>query len=165
MRKPNPQYPKRRGDIGDFGDIFRKPSNHAGSRVFEFGDILGMSPRDGDGRRGCVAFLRAFPCAQRCGRKAHLVTICHRLREWPFFRVFGAQRRIDGFPFGWRRNPPKRAVFWPYRMAHRIDRRSTHTQGYLARGNPGFRREARSTRGHKFRIILSWPQRRLFPRF
>lgn len=48
MRKPNPRDPKRRGDIGDIGDIFRRPSNHAGLRVFESGDILGMSPRDGD---------------------------------------------------------------------------------------------------------------------
>lgn len=53
MRKPNPRDPKRRGDFGDIGDIFRIPSNHAGLRVFESGDILGMSPRDGDDRRGC----------------------------------------------------------------------------------------------------------------
>ena len=60
-----------------------------------------------------------FSCAQMCDRKAHLVTICHRLREWPFFRVLEGERRIDGFPFGWRRNAPNRAVFGPYRMAHR----------------------------------------------
>ena len=47
MRKPNPGNPKRRGDFGDIGDIFRKPSNHAGLRVFESGDILGISPGDG----------------------------------------------------------------------------------------------------------------------
>ena len=52
MRKPNPRNPKRRGDFGDIGDIFRKPSNHAVLRVSGFGDILGMSPRDGDVRRG-----------------------------------------------------------------------------------------------------------------
>ena len=52
MRKPNPRDPKRRGDIGDIGDIFRRPSNHAVLRVLESGDILGMSPRDGDDRRG-----------------------------------------------------------------------------------------------------------------
>ena len=52
MRKPNPRDPKGRGDFGDIGDIFRKPSNNAGLRVFEFGDISGMSPRDGDDRRG-----------------------------------------------------------------------------------------------------------------
>ena len=48
MRKPNPRNPKRHGDFGDIGDIFRKPSNHAGLRVFKSGDILGMSPGDGD---------------------------------------------------------------------------------------------------------------------
>ena len=52
MKKPNPRHPKSRGDFGDIGDTFRKPSNHAGLRVFESGDILGMSPRDGDDRRG-----------------------------------------------------------------------------------------------------------------
>ena len=52
MRKPNPRHPNMRGDFGDIGDIFRKPSNHAGLRVFESGDILGMSPRDRDDRRG-----------------------------------------------------------------------------------------------------------------
>ena len=52
MRKPNPRRPKMRGDFGDIGDIFRKPSNHAGLRVPGLGDILGMSPGDGDGRRG-----------------------------------------------------------------------------------------------------------------
>ena len=48
MREPNPRRPKMRGDFGDIGDIFGKPSNHAGLRVFESGDILGMSPGDGD---------------------------------------------------------------------------------------------------------------------
>ena len=55
--------------------------------------------------------MRGFPCAQRCERKAHLVTICHRPWEWPFFRVFEGKRRIDGFPFGWSRNPPKKGRF------------------------------------------------------
>ena len=31
--------------------------------------------------------------------------------------------------------------------------------------NPGFRRESHSTQEHEPRIILSWAQRRLFPRF
>ena len=52
MRKPNPRHPNMRGDFGDIGDIFRKPSNHAFLPVFEFGDILGMSPGDVDDRRG-----------------------------------------------------------------------------------------------------------------
>lgn len=61
-------------------------------------------------------------CAQRCDpHKAHLVTICHRLREWPFFRVLEGERRLDGFPFGWRRDAPKRAFFGPSHRGHRID--------------------------------------------
>ena len=52
MRKPNPRNPERRGDFGDIWDIFGKPSNHAGLRVLGFGDILGMSPGDGDAHRG-----------------------------------------------------------------------------------------------------------------
>ena len=44
------------------------------------------------------------------------------------FRVLGGQIRFDGFPFGWSRNPPKRAVLEPYRMAHRIDRRGAHAR-------------------------------------
>lgn len=74
------------------------------------------------GRRGCVVFTRA---KVRAG-KAHLVTICHRLREWPFFRVFGGRRRFDGFPFGLHRNAPKRAFFGRSRRCHRIDRCSAH---------------------------------------
>ena len=58
LRKPNPRGPKVLGDFGDIGDIFRKPSNHAGLRVFEFGDILGMSPREGDVHRG----FGVMPC-------------------------------------------------------------------------------------------------------
>ena len=62
LNKPNPWHPQMRGDFGDIGDIFRKPSNHAGLQVFEFGDILGMSPWDGDvpEGRGCVV-----SCTQR----------------------------------------------------------------------------------------------------
>ena len=52
MRQPNPRNPERRGDFGDIGDIFGKPSDHAGLRVFESGDIVGMSPRDGDVPKG-----------------------------------------------------------------------------------------------------------------
>ena len=68
-------------------------------------------------------------CLMRANvREAHLVTICHRPWEWPFFRVFEGERRIDGFPFGWSRNPPKSAVFGPYPWAHRIDRCGTHAR-------------------------------------
>ena len=49
--------------------------------------------------------------------KAHRVTFCHRPFEWPFFRVSGVERRSPGFPFGWRRNPPKRGVSGPYPWA------------------------------------------------
>lgn len=52
MRKPNPRDPKRHGDFGDIGDIFRRPSIHAGLQVFESGDILGMSHVDGDAPEG-----------------------------------------------------------------------------------------------------------------
>ena len=64
MRKPNPRNPKRRGDFGDIGDNFRKPSNHAGLRVFEFGDILGISPGDGvvPGGRGRTPGTMSPPC-------------------------------------------------------------------------------------------------------
>ena len=48
MRKPNPRNLKRRVDFVDIVDIFRRPSNHAGLRVFEYVDILGMSHWDGD---------------------------------------------------------------------------------------------------------------------
>ena len=62
MKKPNPRHPNMRGDFGDIGDIFRKPSNHAVLPVFGFGDILGMSPRDGD-------FTRKIPLrVRRTGR-------------------------------------------------------------------------------------------------
>ena len=64
--------------------------------------------------------------------KAHLVTICHRPWEWPFFRVFGGPRRIDGFPFGWRRNTPKWAVFGPYPCAHRIALCGAHARASCA---------------------------------
>ena len=30
----------------------------------------------------------------------------------PFFRVFGGQRRFDGFPFGLHRKGPKKGPFW-----------------------------------------------------
>ena len=119
MRKPNPRNLKRRGDFGDIGDIFRKPSNHAGLRVFEFGDILGMSPGDGDALSHACVSMRA---------KAHLVTICHRPFGWPFFRVLEGERRLNVFSFGWRRNGPKRAVSGPYPWVHRIDRCGTHAR-------------------------------------
>ena len=61
MKKPNPRHPNMRGDFGDIGDIFRKPSNHAVLPVFGFGDILGMSPRDGDFTRKIPLRVRAAP--------------------------------------------------------------------------------------------------------
>ena len=180
---PRPQDPKRRGDFGDIGDIFRRPSNHAGLRVFESGDILGMSPRGGDafpvrskrlparldvrprnprniheihkistshkprkpaqmlaflkistkstistGCHGCVSHACVSMRAKVRSIMRHLVTICHRLREWPFFRVFGGQRRFDGFPGVPHRNAPKRAFFWRARRCHRIDRRGAHAR-------------------------------------
>ena len=105
-----------------------------------------------------------FHARKGASRKAHPVTICHRLREGPFFRVFGGQIRIDGFPFGLHRNPPKRAFFRRSHRCHRINQCSAHAMVSCA-WDPGFRLESRSTPGHEFRIILSWPQRRLFPRF
>ena len=135
MRKPNPRHPNMRGDFGDIGDIFRKPSNHAVLLAFESGDILGMSPRDGDAHRGCRGCV--VSCVVPMRAKAHLVTICHRPFEWPFFRVSGVERRIDGFSFGWRRNAPKRAVLGPYRIAHRIDRCGAHAWGVLRAEAPG----------------------------
>ena len=98
-------------------------------------------------------------------RKARLVTICHRLREGPFFLVLEGERRFGGFPFGLHRKGPKKGLFWALSSMPSNRPVQRTRKGYLARGNPGFRREARSTRGHKFRIILSWSQRRLFPRF
>ena len=78
MRKPNPRHPNMRGDFGDIGDIFRKPSNHAVLPVFEFGDILGMSPRDGDShaqdtlRVLCTGRFDAIDeSAQNCHSEAH----------------------------------------------------------------------------------------------
>ena len=63
MKKPNPRNPERRGDFGDIGDIFGKPSDHAGLRVLGSGDILGMSPGDGDvpEGRGCAPGIRHHP--------------------------------------------------------------------------------------------------------
>ena len=63
MRQPNPRNPERRGDFGDIGDIFGKPSDHAGLRVLGSGDILGMSPGDGDvpEGRGCPRGTRMSP--------------------------------------------------------------------------------------------------------
>ena len=69
MRKPNPRNPQMRGDFGDIGDIFRKPSNHAVLPVFEFGDILGMSPMDGDGRRGMMPL--SLPACLTRRRSSH----------------------------------------------------------------------------------------------
>ena len=79
VRKPNPRHPKRRGDFGDIGDIFGKPSNRAGLRVLGSGDILGMSPGDGDALSHArnprnprnprdamyACLMRASPCARR----------------------------------------------------------------------------------------------------
>ena len=104
MKKPNPRHPKSRGDFGDIGDIFGKPSNHAGLRVFESGDILGMSPGDGD-----VGDALSHACLPMRA-KAHLVTICHRPREWPFLGLIRGRIESTG---------------------------AAHTQGYLAREIPG----------------------------
>lgn len=145
--------------MGILGILGIFSGNQAIMRVCEF-LVLGIlwgCPR-GTG----MSVMSGMRCLMRA--KAHLVTICHRPWEWPFFRVFGGPRRFDGFPFDWRRKAPKRAVLGPYPWAHRIDRCGAH-EGYLARGNPGFRREAHSTRRHKSRIILRRAQRRLFPRF
>ena len=115
-----------------------------------------------------MPWMRGFPaggsCAQRCERKAHLVTFCHRLWECPFFRVFEGEMHFIGFPFGWRRDAPKRAFFGPSHRGHQIDQCGAHAMVSCA-WNPGFRRESHSTSEHKSRIILSWSQRRLFPRF
>ena len=114
---------------------FKKSSNFKGLR--EISPISPISP----GCRGCVVSCARSHARKGASRKARLVTICHRLREWPFFLVLEGERRFDGFPFGWRRDAPKRAFFGRSRRCHRIDRCSAHA-GYLARGNPGFRREA-----------------------
>ena len=151
MRKPNPWHPKSRGDFGDIGDIFRKPSNHAGLLAFELGDILGMSPRDGD----------ACPHARKGASGDDLSPTV-----WmAVFSRFGGSNTLRRVSVRLAPKPPQKGPFWGL-IGRRIESTgAAHTQGYLARGNPGFRREAHSAQDHKSRIILSWSQRRLFPRF
>lgn len=133
----SPASQKAWGFWGYWG-YFRETKQSCGFASSWFWGYFGDVP----GGRGCVvSCAKSAKSAKSTGchvcvsharvpmrAKAHLVTICHRPWEWPFFRVFGGPRRIDGFPFGWRRNAPKSAVFGPYRMAHRIDRCSAHAR-------------------------------------
>ena len=151
MRKPNPGNPKRRGDFGDIGDIFGKPSDHAGLRVLGSGDILGMSPGDGDALSHARKGASGDNLSPTVG-----VAVFSRFR-WP-----KTHRRVS---VRLASKPPQKGPFSGLIRGPIESTGAAHTQGYLARGNPGFRLEPRSTHGHKSRIILSWPQRRLFPRF
>ena len=128
MKKPNPRHPKSRGDFGDFGDIFRKPSNHAGLRVFESGDILGMSP----GCRGCV--VSCVPSHARKGASGDDLSPTAGVAVFSRFRWPKTHRRVS---VRLASKPPKKGPFLGLIRGRIESTGAAHTQGYLAREIPG----------------------------